>query len=73
MFSVHDEYAFYFDMSKSTSVIQVCLIIASSQHLADPPFPVYGGIFREEAIALLRRFYEQENEKGQCPLNTRKR
>ena len=30
----------------------------------DPPFPVYGGLFREEAIMLLRRFYVQENEKG---------
>lgn len=30
----------------------------------DPPFHVYGGLFREEAIMLLRRFYVQENEKG---------
>jgi tRNA-specific adenosine deaminase 2 len=30
----------------------------------DKPYPVYGGIFREEAIMLLRRFYVQENEKG---------
>lgn len=30
----------------------------------DPPFNVYGGLFREEAIMLLRRFYVQENEKG---------
>lgn len=28
--------------------------------------PVYGGIFREEAIMLLRKFYVQENEKGAC-------
>lgn len=27
-------------------------------------YPVYGGIHREEAIMLLRRFYVQENEKG---------
>lgn len=31
----------------------------------DPPFPVYGGLFREEAIMLLRRFYVQENDKGE--------
>jgi len=31
----------------------------------DPPYPVYGGIFREEAIMLLRRFYVQENDKGE--------
>lgn len=31
----------------------------------DPPYPVYGGLFREEAIMLLRRFYVQENEKGE--------
>lgn len=30
----------------------------------DPPYPIYGGIFRKEAIMLLRRFYIQENEKG---------
>ncbi len=31
----------------------------------DPPYPVYGGVFAEQAIALLRRFYEQENDKGE--------
>lgn len=31
----------------------------------DQPYPVYGGLFREEAIMLLRRFYVQENEKGE--------
>ena len=30
----------------------------------DRPYPVLGGIYREEAIMLLRRFYVQENEKG---------
>lgn len=34
----------------------------------DPPYPIYGGIFRKEAIMLLRRFYIQENEKGTPPL-----
>ncbi|KAK8238215.1 cytidine deaminase-like protein [Phyllosticta capitalensis] len=29
------------------------------------PYPVYGGIFREEAIMLLRKFYVQQNTKGQ--------
>ena len=29
----------------------------------DAPYRVRGGIFREEAILLLRRFYVQENEK----------
>ncbi|KAF2225537.1 cytidine deaminase-like protein, partial [Elsinoe ampelina] len=33
----------------------------------DPPYQVYGGIFREEAIMLLRRFYVQENEKAPEP------
>jgi len=27
--------------------------------------PAYGGLFRKEAIMMLRRFYIQENEKGQ--------
>jgi hypothetical protein len=31
----------------------------------DPAYPVYGGLFREEAIMLLRRFYVQENDKGE--------
>ena len=35
-----------------------------SDKSVDPPYPVYGGLFREEAIMLLRRFYVQENEKG---------
>ena len=31
----------------------------------DCTFGGYGGLFREEAIMLLRRFYIQENEKGE--------
>ena len=30
----------------------------------DQPFPAYGGLFRDQAIMLLRRFYVQENGKG---------
>ncbi|KAL8717270.1 MAG: hypothetical protein Q9225_005469 [Loekoesia sp. 1 TL-2023] len=30
----------------------------------DQPFVVHGGLLREEAIMLLRRFYIQENQKG---------
>lgn len=30
----------------------------------DKPFPAYGGLFRDQAIMLLRRFYVQENGKG---------
>ena len=32
----------------------------------DPPYPSFGGLFREEAIMLLRRFYVQTNEKGRA-------
>jgi tRNA-specific adenosine deaminase 2 len=39
----------------------------------DPPYPVYGGIFREEAIMLLRRFYVQENEKAPEPKQKKER
>ena len=39
----------------------------------DPPYPVYGGIFREEAIMLLRRFYVQENEKAPEPARKKDR
>lgn len=31
----------------------------------DKPYPVFGGLYREEAIMLLRRFYVQENDKGE--------
>jgi tRNA-specific adenosine deaminase 2 len=34
----------------------------------EPPYKIYGGIYRAEAIMLLRRFYVQENEKGLCLL-----
>jgi tRNA-specific adenosine deaminase 2 len=33
----------------------------------DEGYPVYGGLFREEAIMLLRRFYIQENDKAPEP------
>jgi tRNA-specific adenosine deaminase 2 len=33
----------------------------------DPPYPAYGGIFADEAIALLQRFYMQENVKAPEP------
>lgn len=39
----------------------------------DPAYPVYGGIFREEAIMLLRRFYVQENEKAPEPKQKKER
>ena len=39
----------------------------------DPPYPVYGGIYREEAIMLLRRFYVQENEKAPVPHGKKER
>ncbi|KAK7608923.1 cytidine deaminase-like protein [Phyllosticta paracitricarpa] len=39
------------------------------QHVfpVDKPYPVYGGIFREEAIMLLRKFYVQQNTKAPEP------
>lgn len=36
-----------------------------SDKAVEPGYPVYGGLFREEAIMLLRKFYVQENNKGQ--------
>ena len=33
----------------------------------DPAYPSYGGVFRKEAIMLLRRFYIQENENAPNP------
>jgi tRNA-specific adenosine deaminase 2 len=46
------------------------LICSSS---IDLPYPVYGGIFREEAIILLRKFYVQENEKAPEPKQKKNR
>lgn len=40
------------------------LSIHSDESL-DPPYPSYGGLYRKEAIMLLRRFYIQEN--GNAP------
>jgi len=39
----------------------------------DSPYPVYGGIYRDEAIMLLRRFYVQENEKAPEPKQKKNR
>ncbi|KAK1084481.1 tRNA(adenine34) deaminase [Friedmanniomyces endolithicus] len=36
-----------------------------SDPAVDAAYPVYGGLFREEAIMLLRKFYVQENAKGE--------
>jgi|SRR5271170_1807036 len=33
----------------------------------DPPYPSYGGLFRKEAILLLRKFYMQENDSAPKP------
>ncbi|KAK4982065.1 tRNA(adenine34) deaminase [Elasticomyces elasticus] len=39
----------------------------------DPPYPVYGGLFREESIMLLRRYYVQENKKAPEPKQKKNR
>ncbi|CAD0108179.1 unnamed protein product [Aureobasidium uvarum] len=38
-----------------------------------PPYKIYGGIYRAEAIMLLRRFYVQENEKAPEPKQKKNR
>merc|ERR1711939_212069 len=42
------------------------LSVHSDQSL-DPGYPSYGGVYRKEAIMLLRRFYIQENENAPNP------
>lgn len=42
------------------------LSVHSDENL-DPPYPSYGGVYRKEAIMLLRRFYIQENENAPNP------
>ena len=44
-----------------------------SDSMLGPPYPSYGGLYRTEAINLLRRFYIQENEKAPKPLPKRER
>jgi tRNA-specific adenosine deaminase 2 len=43
------------------------LIPSDCSQGVDPTYPVFGGLYREEAIMLLRRFYVQENEKAPDP------
>ena len=43
------------------------MLIQNSSSGIDPPYSVYGGLFHEEAIMLLRRFYIQENDRGKQP------
>ncbi|RMD40567.1 hypothetical protein DV735_g4559, partial [Chaetothyriales sp. CBS 134920] len=49
------------------SVLSVHSDEAKSALALDPPYRSYGGIFRKEAIMLLRRFYIQENENAPNP------
>ena len=44
--------------------ININLLICCVSPGIDKPYLVFGGLFRKEAIMLLRRFYIQENEKG---------
>jgi len=42
-------------------------VLTISSPSVDPPYPAQPGIYREEAIMLLRRFYIQENGKAPEP------
>ena len=44
-----------------------------SDSMIERPYPSYGGLYRNEAINLLRRFYIQENEKAPQPRPKRER
>lgn len=63
--NIHNEYA-------TLNHCLSCVLIFSSPSV-DKPYPVHGGIFREEAILLLRKFYVQENEKAPEPKQKRTR
>ncbi|RMJ26866.1 adenosine deaminase [Aspergillus sp. HF37] len=49
------------------------ILTMHSDFSVDPPYPVHGGLFREDAIMLLRRFYLQENSKAPKPRPKRNR
>jgi len=59
--NIHSEYVC---SHTSTFILQILTLHSPS---VDKPYPVTGGIFREEAIMLLRKFYVQENEKAPEP------
>lgn len=59
VFNIHAEYVHFEDHTLTNTSLPIQYSPA-----LDRPYPVFGGIFREEAIMLLRRFYVQENEKG---------
>jgi tRNA-specific adenosine deaminase 2 len=40
---------------------------------AEPPYPSRGGVYRDEAVDLLRRFYLQQNERAPKPRPKKKR
>lgn len=46
------------------AVSSMWLLLTSHSPGVDSPYPAVGGIYRDESIMLLRRFYVQENEKG---------
>ena len=50
--------------SKLFSTVSFSNVLIGHSLSVDKPYPVVGGIYREEAIMLLRKFYVQENEKG---------
>lgn len=62
--TIHSEY--------SDTHMRSTLLITTSSPSVNPPYDATGGIFREEAIMLLRRFYVQENEKGIQLLRSRR-
>ncbi|KAI9890160.1 MAG: tRNA(adenine34) deaminase [Vezdaea aestivalis] len=49
------------------------LSVHSNSQDIDPPYPAYGGLFRAEAIMLLRRFYIRENGKAPEPRSKKNR
>ena len=57
--------SFLFTQSQFSSVTALEVELTDYTSLGiDPAYPVKGGLMREEAIMLLRKFYIQENEKG---------
>ena len=58
------EVFFLFTRSILTVLDPVNLALIVNSPGVDQPYRAVGGIYREEAIMLLRRFYVQENAKG---------
>ncbi len=59
--------SFFFTNPDKSCISLALTFLSPISESVDKPYPAHYGIYREEAIMLLRRFYIQENEKAPEP------